>query len=366
MDLPEFTLPTAYFVFTVIIILLLAFAYMFYQQQHEVARLSDENTTRPTQTHIRVMAWNCEWVSGSEKGHLMKDTKDSVMDAIKRVCDVISKNNPDIALLNEISDVPTLRIMSDYLTNKYKLVYNIYMFENRKRPEHIQFSGLFIKKYLDPNNNIRIMPIYSWYRNFHFVVNIGESKVRFFSVHLKADGNRDLSHVREQQLLDVARLALNAQKRGENIVILGDFNEIYGSVLYNTLTLNGFVNVKYSSRSTTNPYRSFTQWSDKDSDNLMDSDEIRDLDHIFVDRELYRRLATVYIDRFTAQKIHPADTTSRISDHWPIIAEFSLIEDPSIQSTSGYQAEFGTKKTSHRAEKNLLFRKKKNLLFRKN
>jgi endonuclease/exonuclease/phosphatase family metal-dependent hydrolase len=290
--------------------------------------LKDAEMSRFSQkTNIRIMSWNSEWVSSSEKAHEMKGSKSFVLDAIRRVCNIISKNNPDIAILNEISDVPTLQTMADYLKQKYKINYNVYMYENRKQVEHKQFSGVFIKKFLDPENNIDIIPIYSWYRNFHFLINIGGKKIRFFSVHLKADGKTDKSEIRKTQLQDVARIALDAEQRGENIIIMGDFNQTYGDVLYNTLTKKGFVNVMFTHKSTTNPYRSFTQWSDYNNDELIQSHEIRDLDHVFVNNNLYKSLATVYIDRFTAQKVHETDPTSRVSDHWPIIVEFGLMEE---------------------------------------
>jgi exonuclease III len=332
--------------FIVLGIIIITLSYLLYIEKQKATKAEQEKKKKEDSDpkQLRIMTWNSEWVSSEEKAHVMKKTKDYVLDAIKNVCNIISKNNPDVAILNEISDVPTLRIMADYLLQKFRIKYNIYMFENRKRPEHKQFSGVFIKEELDPQKKIDIIPVYSWYRNFHFVINLDETRIRIFSVHLKADGpESNKQHIRRAQLQDVVRLALDARERGENVVIMGDFNETYGTMLYEELTKKGFVNAMFTGRSPRNPYRAFTQWSDLNDDNLMQSNEIRDLDHVFVDTDLYRSLVTVYIDRFTAQKVGENDPTSKISDHWPLIVEFSSVDLRNI-TTSTYQAEFGTKR----------------------
>jgi len=107
---------------------------------------------------------------------------------------------------------------------------------------------------------------------------------------------------------------------------LGDFNDNYGIKPLNLLVKNQFIDLLSTKKYTGSFYDKYTYWSDGNTNEILDDGEVRDLDHIFVNYNLYKRVSTVFIDHIMPQSVKGIDETlevynrNRLSDHWALVA----------------------------------------------
>jgi endonuclease/exonuclease/phosphatase family metal-dependent hydrolase len=131
----------------------------------------------------------------------------------------------------------------------------------------------------------------------------------------------------KQRINELKTLIQDAKQfQNEHIVIIGDFNDNYGSKSLQLLVNNDFINLLFTKKYTGSFYDKYTYWKDTNNNDIIEENEVRDLDHMFVNYNMYRSVSIINIDHVMPHMIADVDKTldvykrSRLSNHWALIA----------------------------------------------
>ncbi len=170
-------------------------------------------------------------------------------------------------------------------------------------------------------------------KNYCADLDLAGTAITIIGVHFLAYPDRcDRSIEREAQAVVIRNLAREALLRGREVILLGDFNDFDGATLDAAgnrpisqvlpilkdldPTVEGDELVNVCERLPQDDR--YSDWYDRDRDGVDDGpSEHSQIDFILVSRQLWERVTYVTID-------HGAPA-GRVSDHWPVVLDLSLV-----------------------------------------
>ena len=249
---------------------------------------------------IRLMTWNVEWLF--MKGEIPLNLKDDVFvfnitDKIKRVSRQIIKINPEICCLQEISSSKTLKLLRDYIFENYGGNYYFYIQEKGGLQKIGILSKIPIRNFNDFNNFVS------------FSIFWKQKEIVMYGVHLRSRMNGNIK-TEKDRINALHELYTDYEKyQNKPILIMGDFNDNFGSNSMNYLSDRKLINLMYTKKFDGNLINKYTFVIDRKQPISMDN--VRDLDHIYTNYNLYNDILDTFVD-------HSYDDDF-VSDHWPVV-----------------------------------------------
>ncbi len=266
---------------------------------------------------------------------------------MKYVADVVNELNPDILNLCEVEGCDELNQLASLTNNKFR-PYLI------KGTDSATGQNVGMLTLVDPIENLyrteeRVeYPIDGSFCGYsgssgtegvskHYITKfkINDLTISMISAHLLAyptDATRCTEREAQAQVLQNQILELYSQ--GDEIIVLGDFNDYDNSVLdmnydepisqvLDTLKgikgLYGGMYQLYSVAQKINQSERYTEWYDENSNCKAETNEFSMIDHILVTPNLYSKISGAWIYHGYTEY---CDTLN--SDHYPVVVDFIL------------------------------------------
>ncbi len=256
---------------------------------------------------IRIMTWNTQWFFlDSELPENIRPEDDlDIVDKTQSIARQIVKINPDICCLQEVSSLKNLNILKKTIFQNYGINYYTYI----QGAEMGGVQKIAVLSKFDIRN-------FTQYDNFvRFSVFWKEKEIVFYAVHLKSkrDGAIETDKTR---IKAVKEIYTDYEKfKDKQVVILGDFNDNFGSNSMNYLVEKKLINLMYTKKYDGEYKDKYTYVIDKDKP--LSIDNVRDLDHIFTNYKMYTEILDIFIDH---SLVSLSGDRSLVSDHWPVVA----------------------------------------------
>ncbi|MCC7292121.1 MAG: lamin tail domain-containing protein [Phycisphaerales bacterium] len=261
-------------------------------------------------------------------------------DHMRAVADIVIQENPDIVNLVEVENLSAITSFNnEFLATRG---YKPYLIEGRDT--HTGQDVALLTR-IDPEDTLirrderkGVSGAVEKSVSKHYIarINAGDLKISFIGLHLLAIPNHTGRQFERQAQADAIRsMAVEEQRAGRLLVIWGDFNDYDGAdeardhvnstpitdvlarirAMSSDDPMDDLVNV---AAFVPKPMR-YTAHYDEDRDGQVDAPrELTSIDHILVSPSLASRIESV-------QMRHEHDPL-RVSDHFPIMAEFRLTD----------------------------------------
>lgn len=271
--------------------------------------------------YLTILSWNVEWFGYSKRKNasdeLNKTENEKLIDNLIQVKNILYEMRPDIICLQEVSSVPIIKKLHEYLPN-YDLYYPKSI-EDNKNTDFLQFNIFFVRKFIKVNEfrEFNKKQIY-----LNFIDPINKETIHLFNIHLRSDFKRFSSDVRQKQVKEILNNIKQVNNSDENTIICGDFNAEIGSPELKILNDYNFINILISRKNDLPSLKTNSIWMDKDNNNIINKDELKMIDYFFTNYKFYKKVTNSFIKFIFYQKIHKNDILLKISDHYPIILFF--------------------------------------------
>ena len=254
---------------------------------------------------IRLMTWNVEWLFLESELPLSVelDGGSDLTTKIQRIARQIVKINPDICCLQEVSGDSVLNILRKTISQNYGIEYYTYIQTVGGIQKIAILSKFPIKNFKEFNNFVR------------FSVYWKEREFIIYGVHLKSrmDGTIKTEKDRINALKELYEDYMKFQNKP--VLIMGDFNDNFGSNSMNYLSDRKLINVVFTKKYEGSFLDKYTYIIDRSKP--VSIDNVRDLDHIFTNYKLYNNILDTFIDHSNSGL---SDDEKLVSDHWPVVA----------------------------------------------
>lgn len=254
---------------------------------------------------IRLMTWNVEWLfMESEIPPGVDVEAGDITTKIQKVARQIVKINPDICCLQEVSGSSVLNLLKNTILDNYGINYYTYIQKTGGIQKIAILSKFQIRNFREFNNFVR------------FSVFWKEREFIIYGVHLKS---------RMDGIIKTEKDRINALKelygdytkfQSKPVLIMGDFNDNFGSNSMNYLSDRKLINVVFTKKFEGNFLDKYTHIIDRSKP--ISIDNVRDLDHIFTNYKLYNNILDTFIDHSYSGLTK--DDDKLVSDHWPVVA----------------------------------------------
>jgi len=311
----------------------------------------DRRTNKDT---LKVVAWNVDWLFTNVSHDMGKivcpgpgsescDWKNEsiALAHLEKVIENIATLNGDIVAMEEVEDCDTLRNISTYLGY---LNYKAYMHLGQDKFTG-QNPGILTR--VDPFEDLEFSteevpyPVagstcpqpksgtHGASKHYHARFGMKQFNISMIGVHLLAgptDNQRCLE--REAQATVVANIVKKAVSMGDEIIVLGDFNDWDDSVLdiNSNKPISSTLRILREAGNLTNVASKIADQSQRYSDWYNEDGSCEDrpkdrsmIDHMLVSDELFARITDVGILHNFVN-----GCGSLYSDHWPVYASFDL------------------------------------------
>ena len=275
--------------------------------------------------NMTICSWNVEWFGYSKKKNIngvinnLTDIE-KLLDNLFYTKDILYEMNAGIICLQEVSSLPVVKKLNEYMSN-YKLYYpksievkNIKNKNNENNENHEQFNVFLVDK------NVSVIEFNEITKKLlHLKVydKTLKKEISIYNIHLKSDYDKDSSEKRQEQINNI--LSVIKGRNEKNIVICGDFNSELGSKELSILDYNGFVNILISRKNSLPNIKKNTLWKDVNNNQLIDNNELQLIDYFYTTYNLLDDIKYSYIKFIFYQKANKNDILFKISDHYPII-----------------------------------------------
>jgi endonuclease/exonuclease/phosphatase family metal-dependent hydrolase len=299
---------------------------------------------RRVPNRLTVMTWNCEFLWDGlppEQGIATFDHKGSPEKAaehMRRLAEVIRRENPDILNLVEVENLQSVELMNrKYLQG---MGYKAYLVEGKDH-ELGQDVGLLTR--VDPvdgrlhyDGRIGRTDEFAYYVTKNYVArfDIGGLKLGMIGLHLRSNpGSAQRKLIREAQAEAVAGMALDLKREGRSVIVLGDLNDLDGAddardhtdarPITNVLArirafdpaspASDLVNAA-SLMPKSERYTCF--WDANHNQTIDGPKELSQIDHILMSPELAARVVLA--------KIPHEHDPRQITDHYPVVVRLRM------------------------------------------
>jgi endonuclease/exonuclease/phosphatase family metal-dependent hydrolase len=253
---------------------------------------------------IRIMTWNVEWLfMESELPNRIIQTEEfsDIYTKSQKVARQIITLNPDICCLQEVSSMNVLRLLHNIILKNYRINYHMYIQKSGGIHKIAILSKFVIKKFYDSNSFIRFSV---YWKGNEFIM---------YCVHLRSRINGVIET--EKNRINSLKKLYNDYTRfqDKSVMILGDFNDNFGSNSLNYLSDRKLINLAYTKKFVASYLAKYTYIIDKNKP--ISISNVRDLDHIFTNYKMYKNILDVFIDKSTTK-----DDEQMVSDHYPLVS----------------------------------------------
>ena len=253
---------------------------------------------------IRIMTWNVEWLfMESELPNRIIQTEEfsDIYTKSQKVARQIITLNPDICCLQEVSSMNVLRLLHNIILKNYRINYHMYIQESGGIHKIAILSKFVIKKFYDSNSFIRFSV---YWKGNEFIM---------YCVHLRSRINGVIET--EKDRINSLKKLYNdyTMFQDKSVMILGDFNDNFGSNSLNYLSDRKLINLAYTKKFVASYLSKYTYIIDKNKP--ISINNVRDLDHIFTNYKMYKKILDVFIDQPNIK-----DDEQMVSDHYPLLA----------------------------------------------
>lgn len=270
--------------------------------------------------NLTILSWNVEWFGYSkrkqisDKLNINKTENEKLIDNLILVKNILYETRADIICLQEVSSVPIIKKLHEYLNDYY--LYYPKSVENKKQDDFLQFNIFFVRKFIKVNEfkEFNKKQIY-----LNFIDPVNKESIHLFNIHFRSDFKRFSSDIRQKQVKELLNNIKHINGNNENTIISGDFNAEVGSPELNILIDNNFINVLISRKNDLPNVKTNSIWMDKDNNNIINKNELRMIDFFFTNYKFYKKVTNSFIKFIFYQKVHKDDVLLKISDHYPII-----------------------------------------------
>ena len=313
---------------------------------------------------LRIMSYNAEWLflyggSGSIQCPGLGcpwDNLSKARDHFRQTVDLLLKINADIVHLNEVEDCRVLHVLMDLLPAGHG--YRAYLVAGtdtmtgqnvgiltRIDPSYDLKRSESRKPYPVPESTCGVSSSYISYSNGkkrsgtmglskHYLTcfQIGDMKISWAGAHFIAHPNSvDRCVRREAQAAVLAEFIGNEPHLIDSeVIITGDLNDHDEEVLgaNNVFPLSSALRILKTCKVglingmslVNDPLKRYTSWHDMNSNCIDDgSSEHSLIDHVLISPGLAKHIVSVWIDHNRT-----VSCENRVSDHWPIIIDFSF------------------------------------------